>query len=113
MAKKVVKKTVAKVPMKTAGKTTTGVVSDYSNYKAPQVEQPRTGKPAPAMKKGRMISKKKYQVGGSQSTNQDTLNNNKLRQMREMQNRPKIEPKQTGAVYPKNKQTRKIVIKGF
>lgn len=57
--KKSVKKASGKVPMKTAGKTTTGVVSDYSRYKAPQVEQPVTGKAAPAMKKGGSVKSKK------------------------------------------------------
>jgi hypothetical protein len=29
-----------------------GVKSNYENYKAPREQQPRTGKPAPSLKKG-------------------------------------------------------------
>lgn len=60
MKKKAVKKKAAgKVPMKTAGKTTTGVVSDYQGYKGPQMTQSPTGRTAPAMKKGGSVKKKK------------------------------------------------------
>ena len=35
-----------------------GVTSDYSNYKAPREQQPRTGKPAPSLKKGGSAKRK-------------------------------------------------------
>lgn len=60
MKKKAVKKKAAgKVPMKTAGKTTTGVVGNYQGYQGPQAPSSATGRPAPAMKKGGAVKKKK------------------------------------------------------
>lgn len=46
---------MAKATKKTGGKTTTGVINDYENYKAPKT---KTG-PAPAMKKGGIVKSKK------------------------------------------------------
>jgi hypothetical protein len=58
MKKKAVKKAAGKVPMKTASKTTTGVVGSYGpGYKGPQPNKSRTGKPAPAFKKGGSVKK--------------------------------------------------------
>ena len=60
MKKKAVKKKAAgKVPMKTVGKTTTGVTNYGPGYKGPQMSQSATGRPAPAMKKGGAVKKKK------------------------------------------------------
>jgi hypothetical protein len=59
MKKKVAKKAAGKVSMKTDGKTTTGVVSAYGpGYKGPQPNKSKTGKPAPAFKKGGSVKKK-------------------------------------------------------
>lgn len=57
MKKKAVKKKAAgKVPMKTAGKTTTGVVSNYQGYQGPQTSMSQA---APSMKKGGAVKRKK------------------------------------------------------
>ena len=53
--KKVIKKSKGGSITKTEGKTTSGVTSNYENYKAPKVS---TG-PAPAMKKGGIVKAKK------------------------------------------------------
>jgi hypothetical protein len=59
MKKKVAKKASGKVPMKTVGNSTTGVVNYGPGYKGPQLEKSATGRPAPAMKKGGSVKSKK------------------------------------------------------
>jgi hypothetical protein len=57
--KKKASKSATKVDMKTEGKTTALVTTYGKNYKGPQPNKSRTGKPAPAFKKGGMVKKKK------------------------------------------------------
>jgi hypothetical protein len=59
MAKKSSKPGPNKVNMKTEGKTTALVTTYGKNYKGPQPNKSRTGKPAPAFKKGGTLKKKK------------------------------------------------------